>query len=406
MLLANTLGWFDLAVYGFLAFTMAKVFFPAHDEAASVLFALATFGVTFIARPFGAIVIGQFADRRGRKRGLALTTALTMAGSGMIALAPSYDAAGIAAPIIVVTARLVQGFASGGEFGSAAAFLTEQYPERRAFYSSWQFAAQAVAAILATGFGLALNYALSAEQLQAWGWRIPFLFGLGMGPIAYALRSTLLEPPGFRAAPGKSAARAALTYGHRPLLISFGLIAFGTVANYTILFLPTYAAYELRLPASVGFVTGLAAALVQMVLTPVAGMLSDRWQPSHIAMAACTGGLLAAYPLLAWVTATPSLQSLLLLQVVLAVCAAMYGGSIAVVMAALFPPHMRSTGVALSYSLGVAAFGGFAPFINAWLIKISGSSLAPSWYLVFAAAMSIVALLAAGRLADHPAGAR
>jgi len=407
VLMGNTLAWFDIAIYGFLAVTMAKVFFPGGSETASVLLALGTFGMTFVTRPLGAIVIGRFADQHGRRAGLALATALTMGGTAMIAFAPTYAMVGLTAPVLVVLARLIQGFASGGEFGSATAFLSEQQPGRRGFFASWQFAAQALAAILATAFGVALNLALSEQQLESWGWRIPFLFGVSMGPLAYSLRAALDETSVFRSMQGRGATpmRQALRNGKTRILTSFGLVVFGTVANYTILFMPTYAIYELGMPAYDGFMGGLVAAMVQVVLIPLAGLLSDRWGRSWIAIAVCIASLIASYPLFAWLVAEPTVERLMLFQVAVSILVALYAGSVAVLMADLFAPHMRTTGVAVSYSLGVAISGGLAPFFNVWLIDLSGSRAAPSWYLMLAAAVSLVALAIArsSRWADEPA---
>src|ERR1700681_4246637 len=194
----NALEWFDFVVYGFLAVTMAKVFFPTGNETVSLLLALGTFGVTFFMRPLGAIVLGSYADRHGRKAALTLTIALMMAGTAIIAMAPTYSSIGLLAPILVVGARMVQGFSAGGEFGSATAFLAEQNPQRRGFFASWQFASQGLTTILATAFGAVMASTLSADQIETWGWRMPFIFGLLIGPVAYYMRRHVDETMEFR----------------------------------------------------------------------------------------------------------------------------------------------------------------------------------------------------------------
>ncbi len=174
--IGNALEWFDFAVYGFFAVTMARLFFPAANETVSILVALATFGVTFVLRPLGAVVIGTFADRHGRKAAFILTITLMMAGTAIIALAPTYSSIGILAPILIVIARMIQGFSAGGEFGSATAFLAEQNPQRRGFFASWQFASQGLTTILATGFGVTLASTLTTEQMEVMGMAHPVHF--------------------------------------------------------------------------------------------------------------------------------------------------------------------------------------------------------------------------------------
>src|SRR5262245_30209012 len=199
--IGNALEWFDFAVYGFFAVTMARLFFPAANETVSVLVAVVTFGVTFVLRPLGAVVIGTFADRHGRKSAFMLTITLMMTGTAIIALAPTYSSIGILAPILIVVARMIQGFSAGGEFGSATAFLAEQNPQRRGFFASWQFASQGLTTILATAFGATLAGTLTTEQMESWGWRIPFLFGLMIGPVAYYIRRHVDETIEFQSTP-------------------------------------------------------------------------------------------------------------------------------------------------------------------------------------------------------------
>ena len=186
--IGNALEWFDFVVYGFFAVTIAKLFFPTGNESVSLLLALATFGVTFFVRPLGAIVLGGYADRYGRKAAFTLTIGLMIIGTAMIAVTPVYATVGLLAPLLIVLARIVQGVSAGGEFGSATAFLAEQNPQRRGFFGSWQFASQGLTTILATGFGVTLTSLLSSEELERWGWRVPFIFGLLIAPVAWYIR--------------------------------------------------------------------------------------------------------------------------------------------------------------------------------------------------------------------------
>jgi MFS transporter, MHS family, proline/betaine transporter len=397
--IGNALEWFDFIIFGLFAVTLAKVFFPAGNDTASLLLTLASFGITFVMRLFGAIVIGNFGDRRGRKAALTLTMSMMMAGTAITALAPTYSTIGPFAPLLIIAARMVQGFSAGGEFGSATVFLAEQSPKQRGFYASWQFAGQALATVLATSIGAALNSTLTMAQLDLWGWRIPFVFGLLIGPVGYYIRRHIDETAEFRPAQTSWAPlRETLAHAKTNVLIAIGLIVLVTVATYTVLFMPTYATRELRLPPADGFLAVLLTGTIQVVLIPLVGALSDRFGRLPVAAAAIVAMLISIYPMFAWLAATPTLETLLIFQAVIGVIIAAYGGAIPALMSELFPAHTRTTALSISYSLGVAIFGGFAPFINAGLIAFTGSNLSPSYYLMLAAAISLVALVAAYRL--------
>jgi MHS family proline/betaine transporter-like MFS transporter len=397
--IGNALEWFDFVVYGFFAVTMAKLFFPAGNETVSLLLTLAAFGVPYFMRPLGAIVLGSYADLHGRKAALTLTIGLMMIGTAIIAAAPTFSSIGLLAPILIVSARMVQGFSAGGEFGSATAFLAEQNPERRGFFASWQFASQGLTTILATGFGATLAVTLTTEQMDSWGWRVPFAFGLLIAPVAYYIRRHVDETMEFQSTPtSKAPLREALAGSKIRLLVAFGTVVLCTVATYTVLFMPTYATRNLGLPASGSYMATLLTGAIQLVLIPVVGAFSDRLGRLPIALAAAAAILLSVYPMFAWLAATPTLQTLLIVQAIIGVLAAGYLGALPALMSELFPTRMRTTGLAVSYSFGVATFGGFAPFINAWLIEATGSNLAPSFYLMLAAAISLAALIAARRL--------
>jgi MHS family proline/betaine transporter-like MFS transporter len=397
--IGNALEWFDFIVYGFFAVTMAKLFFPTGNETISLLLALGTFGVTFFMRPLGAIILGSYADRYGRKSTFTLTITLMMVGTAIIVVAPTYSSIGLLAPFLIVVARMIQGFSAGGEFGSATAFLAEQNPERRGFYASWQFASQGLTTILATAFGATLASTLTVEQMDSWGWRIPFAFGLLIGPVAYYIRRHLEETMEFRTTPvSKAPLREALLDSKYRLLISFGVVVLCTVGMYTVLFMPTYATRQLGLPPVGGFLASLLTGVIQVMLIPIIGALSDRHGRLPIAFVSAATMLLAIYPMFAWLAAVPTLHTLLIVQAMMGILLAGYMGGLAALMSELFPTRMRTTGLSISYSFGVALFGGFAPFINAWLISASGNKLAPSFYLMVAAVISLAALFAARRL--------
>jgi MHS family proline/betaine transporter-like MFS transporter len=234
--------------------------------------------------------------------------------------------------------------------------------------------------------------------LESWGWRIPFIFGLLIGPVAYYIRRHVDETMEFRSMQiSKAPLREALSDSKKRLLVSFGAVVLCTVGMYTVLFMPTYAVRQLGLPAYGGFLGGLLTGVIQVVLIPIIGTLSDRHGRLPIAFVSAAAMLLAIYPLFAWLAAVPTLQTLLIVQAIFGVLLSGYMGGLAALMSELFPTRMRTTGLSISYSFGVAIFGGFAPFINAWLIGATGSKLAPSFYLMLAAAISLTALAAARR---------
>jgi MFS transporter, MHS family, proline/betaine transporter len=398
--IGNALEWFDFIIYGFFAVLMAKLFFPAGDETVSLMFALAAFGVPFFMRPLGAIVMGNYADRYGRKAAFSLTILMMMAGTAIIATAPTYATAGLLAPFLIVLARLIQGFSAGGEFGSATAFLAEQDPTKRGFFASWQFASQGLTTVLATSIGVALTATLTTAQLESWGWRIPFIIGLLIGPVAWYIRRHVDETMEFKTMqPSASPLKEALSDGKKRLLVSLGVVALCTVSMYTVvLFMPTYATRQFGLTTSVGFLGGLLVGVIQLALIPVFGAVSDRFGRRPIMFASAAAMLVVFYPLFAWLAAAPTLETLLIVQAIIGVLMAAYMGPLGALMAELFPARMRTTGLSISYAFGVAIFGGLAPLFNTWIISVTGNKLAPALYLILAAAVSLVALAFAKRL--------
>ena len=405
--LGNALEWFDFVIYGYFAATIARLFFPAQTELESLLIALATFGITFFVRPLGAILLGAFADRHGRKAAFMLTIALMMCGTAMVVVTPTYATIGVFAPLTIVLARFIQGISAGGGFGSATAFLAEQDPQRRGFFASWQFASQGLTTVIAALSGALLTGVLSADQIDNWGWRLPFVFGLLIGPVAYYLGRHADETAEFRslrqdlhqdATPFLQSLSDAEPRLKTKLLISLGAVVLCTVLTYTTLFMPGFAVRQLGLPQAGSFLATMLMGTIQIVLTPVFGAASDRFGRSPIMLTASAIVIVASYPLFAWLAASPTLPTLLIVQAIMGLLGAAYMGPLAALMAELFPTRLRTTGLAVSYSFCVAIFGGFAPFINASLIGATGSSVAPSFYLILAAVISFAALTVQQRL--------
>jgi MHS family proline/betaine transporter-like MFS transporter len=397
--LGNALEWFDFVIYGYFAATIARLFFPSRTDLESLLIALATFGITFFVRPLGAILIGAFADRHGRKKAFMLTIALMMFGTAIIAVLPTYAVIGPLAPLAIVVARLIQGISAGGGFGSATAFLAEQDPQRRGFFASWQFASQGLTTVIAAACGAVLTGVLTTEQIDAWGWRIPFIFGLLIGPVAYYLGRHADETAEFKSLHVSAKPFLdALAGAKIRMLVALGAVILCTILTYTTLFMPGFAVRQLGLPQAGSFLATVLTGAIQIVLVPIFGAASDRHGRLPLMIASGSVVLVVSYPMFAWLATVPTLQTLLVVQAIMGVLGAAYMGPLAALMSDIFPTRMRTTGLAVSYSFCVAIFGGFAPFINAWLISVTGSNVAPSYYLMFAAAISLTALVTQHRL--------
>jgi MHS family proline/betaine transporter-like MFS transporter len=425
----NALEWFDFSVYGYFASIIAKEFFPLHDEWLSTLLAVATFGISFLMRPFGAVVLGIYGDRQGRKAALTLAIALMMVGTLTMTVMPPYASIGLTAPILILVARLVQGFAVGGEFGSATAFMVEHSPTRRGYFASWQFASQGLAAILAAAFGSLLTAWMSPEHLSSWGWRIPFLFGVLIGPIGYYIRSHLDETPEFLAM-RRERDGLALERGHGDLkerskelsktrgrasdpaasfssqwanlLLAIGIVAQSTVGVYVLqLYMPLYAVKQLHMPAAVSFGAVVLNGGLQLLLSPVMGAWSDRIGRIRIMLGTSLLMGLLIYPMFALLQSHPTVGWLLLLQGTAGVLKAAYSGPMPALMSEIFPTQVRSTGLSIAYSIGVTIFGGFAPTIVESFIHLTGDKLAPAYYVLTAALLSGLSLVAVGWRRRH-----
>jgi MFS transporter, MHS family, proline/betaine transporter len=395
--IGNALEWYDFIVFGFFTLIISRLFFPAESQYTSLLLATATFGVGFFMRPVGGILLGIYADRHGRKAALLAIIALMTVAIALIAFAPTYAAIGLGAPLIIVLARLLQGFSAGGEFASATAFLIESAPPgRRGFYGSWQMVGQGLSVLIGAILGIVLTRALTPEALEGWGWRIPFLFGLIIGPVGLFIRSHLSETDAFLIAgpTTMSETTGALAAHIKPILTCMGMVVSGTIAFYVILvYIPTFARTELRLPLDQAFLAQAIGLGFLVVLTPVFGALSDRIGRKPIIIAAVVCDLVVTYPLFVWVSSAPSFTSLVAMQVVLCSLFGIFNGPSSTAVAEQFPTRIRSTGLAIGYNVAVMVFGGFAQFFVTWLIQATGTPIAPAFYLMFGAAVGLLSAL-------------
>ena len=402
--IGNVLEWFDFVVYGFLAVTISQVFFPTGDPTVSLLVTFGAFGLAYLVRPLGAILIGSYTDRHGRKAGLTLSIALMTVGTSLMAITPSYAAIGIAAPIFITLARLLQGLSVGGEFGTSVAFLSEHGSARRGFAASWQFSIAGMITALASLFGVGLTTLITHDQLLSWGWRLPYFFGMLVGPAGLYIRWKLSETQEFIEAeqPESMPIRELLTKYPLPVLLSLGAAIISNSSFYILAYIPTYGQKTLHLPAYTGFTATLIGGFVLAVFSPIFGHWSDK-MASRPRIMVITAWLffLTSWPCFFLMSAWPTLAACIIAVSWLQLLKAGYSGVLPSVLGEQFPVAVRAVGVSLSFSTAVTIFGGFAPLIATWLIRQTGDPLSPSFYLVVTAAMSGIALWGIQRRASR-----
>ncbi|MDY7546442.1 MFS transporter [Glaciimonas sp. CA11.2] len=394
--IGNALEWFDVLIYSAFAVTIAKLFFPTENQTVSLLITFATFGVSFFMRPLGAVILGAYSDRVGRKAALTFSIMLMMIGTLMIAVMPTYASIGLWAPAGIVLARLIQGFSAGGEFGSSTAFLVEHAPHRRGFFSSWQVASQGLSILLAAGFGAVLSSQLSTEQLEGWGWRLPFLFGLLIGPAGYYIRKNLEESPEFSAASATSTPlRDIMTFQKERLLIGTGSVIMATVSVYLVIYMPTYAVKQLGMTSTASFSATIMAGVIMMLFSPLVGHLSDKYGRTPFMLTSSILFVVLTYPLFSYLSTHPSFLNLLLVQGIIGILMTMYFASMPALLSDIFPVQTRGTGMSLCYNIAVMIFGGFAGMTITWLIAATENKLAVTFYVIAGAILSVIATLAA-----------
>jgi MHS family proline/betaine transporter-like MFS transporter len=393
--LGNGLEFFDFTVYSFFSALIGQLFFPAHDALSSLMMSLATFGVGFVVRPLGGVVIGAYADRAGRKPALILTVLLMALGTGLIGLAPTYAQIGVAAPALIVLGRLLQGFSAGGEVGAATTLLMEAGREgRRGLLVSWQMASQGGAALAGALIALLLSKSLAHEQLITWGWRVPFLIGLAIGPLGFVLRARLDDT---LPEPAHADTKAAPVRRKLPLrLIVAGtmLVIGGTGTMYTIVFfLPAFLALTLHMPSATASASGCAAGLVLLVGSPFAGKLADRLPRRKPLLAiASIVSLALLFPAFAAIAARPTVGTVLVVAVVLIGLMTLTSPAGFLMILEALRPEVRATSLGIIYAVGVTLFGGFAQLAVGALWRATGSFYAPAWYVLGCGLVSLVGL--------------
>ncbi|MBV8776296.1 MAG: MFS transporter [Alphaproteobacteria bacterium] len=391
--IGNILEWYDFSVYAFVATIIAKRFFPAGDEIAALLSTFAAFGLGFLARPLGGIVIGRLADRRGRKAALILTILIMAAGTVAIGLIPGYETLGWAAPALLVLARLAQGFSTGGEWGGSTSFIVEWAPDgRRGLYGSFHQASVSMGLLFGSGVTALLSTALTPEQMTAWGWRLPFLIGGLLLPVGLYLRRNIAETPAFRSA---QADRTAEPDTSGPLLAAraFGFTMLWTVTSYVMLsFMPTFTQKFAGLSRVEALWSSTAGIVMLVVAIPVMGLLSDRLGRRPLLLTCTIGFIVLSYPIFALIVSGSRLGVILPVQIGISVLIAFFSGPGPAAIAEIFPTRARALWMSIGYSFAVAIFGGFAPYIATWLIDHTGSPLSPSFYVIACAIVSSVVI--------------
>ncbi|KAA2229253.1 MFS transporter [Pseudomonas brenneri] len=407
----NALEFYDLLIYGYFAVVISKQFFPSDNETTSLLLAVGSFGISFLMRPLGAIVLGSYTDRAGRKASLTMSIMIMLIGTAMITFAPTYEQIGLAAPLLIIVARMLQGFSTGGEFGAATAFMVEHADaKRRGFFASWQLSTQGLATVLAAGVSAILSYALSDVQLNDWGWRVAFGFGLLIGPAGFYIRTQIDETPDFKKTVASTVVRTplrdVLIKGHVSLLLAIGVVAGATAFNYVHkLYMPIYALKQLNITATSSYLGALMTGITLMLMAPIFGGLSDRHGRFRVLTIALLITGFSSYPMFVLLNTFPSFTTLLIVQAIVGVLIAACLGPIPAMLADIFPTSIRGTGLALSYNFSVTLFGGFAPLIVTWMIDATGSKLAPSFYVMATILISVLAIVCLGRRmrGTHPA---
>jgi len=394
----NFLEMYDFMVFGYYAAAIGHAFFPSGNAYLSLMLSLATFGAGFLMRPLGAIVLGAYADRHGRRAGLLLTLTLMSIGILSIACTPGYATLGVLAPVLVLLGRLLQGFSAGMELGGVSVYLAEIAPPgRKGFYVSWQSASQQVAVMFAALVGVVLTSRLSPDAMNEWGWRVPLLLGCLIVPFLFILRRSLPETDEFAARrhhPDTAEILRSLRSNWKVVLVGAFLVVMTTVSFYMITaYTPTFGSSVLRLSALDSLEVTLCVAVSNLFWLPIMGSLSDRIGRKPLLLACTLALLISAYPLMLWLTAAPSFSRLLAAELWLSFLYASYNGAMVVFLTELMPASVRTTGFALAYSLATAIFGGFTPAICTWLVHTTDNRAITGVWLSFAAACGLGAAL-------------
>ena len=407
-MIGNATEWYDYATYGYLATVLGAVFFPPSNPTLALLASFATFSVAFLIRPLGAFLLGPLNDRIGRKRTLSITILTMAAATFAIGLLPGYGTIGVLAPIALILARLVQGFAVGGEYGGASTFVVEYAPDaRRGLWASWLEFGAIGGFLLASGITTYLTYALPEPEMHAWGWRIPFLVALPLGTIGLYLRLRLTDTPSFtaladNAAEAQAPVRETFARHRLRVLICGGIVIYSSIGTYVLLtYMPSYLEQNLGLSPATAQTQIFVVSAVLTIGIPFAGALSDRVGRRTMLAAAAIGYVVLAVPAF-WLIEHGTWGYTLLGLLILTACHIPVLGTTTATLPALFPARVRGTGVALGYNISFAVFGGTAPLLMTLLVEATGNLHTPAFYLALVALVALVPILMAPETARRP----
>jgi MFS family permease len=398
----NALEFYDFITYAFFAIQIGRAFFPSQSEFGSLMLSLATFGVGFVTRPIGGVMIGIYADRVGRRAAMMLS--LGLMGSAVIGLAliPPFSVIGIAAPILAILARLVQGFSLGGEVGPSTAFLMEAAaPERRGLVVSFQSASQELASVVGASVGLALSSLLPPAALDAWGWRIAFLLGGAALPFGLLLRRALPETlhlpdataPQAAATAAPADATAVVRANLRIIVLGVVVICGGTIGSYVINYMTTFAQRSLHLVGGVVFLATLAPTAASIVGVICGGWLSDRMGRRPMMILPEVAMVVLILPVFDWIVTTRSMLALVVGGAVLGLASSLSIGAFFAAFAESLPRAIRGRSVATVYAVSIAIFGGTTQLVVTWLIQLTGSSMTPAFYWLAGSLAALAAKL-------------
>ncbi len=396
----NFLEMYDFMVFGYYASAIGAAFFPSGDKFVSLMLSLMTFGAGFLMRPLGAIVLGAYTDKHGRRAGLLLTLSLMSIGIISIACVPGYATLGLLAPLLVLVGRLLQGFSAGMELGGVSVYLAEiATPGNKGFYVSWQSASQQVAVMSAALVGVMLSAFLPPEKMTAWGWRVPLLLGSVIIPVLFRLRRSLQETNEFAAHkyhPSTSEILRSLSGSWRIVVIGTMLVTMTTVSFYMITaYTPTFGHSVLRLGSKESLIVTLCVGASNLFWLPVMGALSDRVGRRPLLFLFTVLMLVTAYPAMLWLVRAPSFARLLAVELWFSCIFGSYNGAMVVFLTEIIPANVRTSGFSLAYSLATALFGGFTPAISIYFIHVTGNRAVPGLWLSFAAACGLGAAVLA-----------
>ncbi len=401
--IGHFIEWYDVGTYGLLAAYLAANFFVSDNPTAGLLATFTVSAVGFVLRPLGGLFFGPLGDRIGRQRTLVIVVLLTSGATFAMGAIPTYDSVGILAPVLLVIARMLQGFGAGGETSNAVALLFEHSPRtRRGYMTSWMDGIGFVASVAGSALALVLINVLGDGAMTEWGWRIPFLLALPLGLVGLYLRVQLADSPEFRELEAEgdvaeSPAKEAFRTGYKAMLVLCGILLLKAIGHWALVsFLPSFLSGDLGFTSSETFTTTTIAIGITAIAVPVMGAVSDRVGRKPMLIAGSAGFVVCSWPafyLMSLGNLVAAISAMLLLGLLIAV----FDGALSAMMAEQFPARIRSGAMAIPYNLVVSAFGGTVPYVATWMVASTGSKLAPSFYVMFLAAVTLVVAITAIR---------